>query len=69
MLTVDDIKKHLNIDHDEDDSYIAELIAVAMDAVESISRPQPILILKKERGEVFVGSQSLKCFRLWQSIF
>ena len=22
MLTVDDLKKHLNIDHDEDDAYI-----------------------------------------------
>lgn len=33
MLTVDDLKKHLNIDHDEDDAYIEDLIAVAEDAV------------------------------------
>lgn len=35
ILTVEDLKKHLNIDHDEDDAYIEELIAVAEDAVES----------------------------------
>jgi uncharacterized phage protein (predicted DNA packaging) len=40
MLTVDDLKKHLNIDHDEDDAYIEELIAVAEDAVATyINRP------------------------------
>ena len=40
MLTVEDLKKHLNIDHDEDDAYIAELISVAEDAVETyINRP------------------------------
>lgn len=40
MLTVDDLKKHLNIDHDEDDAYIEELISVAKDAVETyINRP------------------------------
>lgn len=40
ILTVEDLKKHLNIDHDEDDAYIEELIAVAEDAVESyLNRP------------------------------
>ena len=40
MLTVDDLKKHLNIDHDEDDAYIEDLISVAEDAVETyINRP------------------------------
>lgn len=40
MLTVDDLKKHLNIDHDEDDAYIEDLISVAKDAVETyINRP------------------------------
>lgn len=40
MLTVEDLKKHLNIDHDEDDAYIQELISVAEDAVETyINRP------------------------------
>lgn len=40
MLTVVDLKKHLNIDHNEDDAYITELISVAVDAVESyLNRP------------------------------
>ena len=40
MLTVEDLKKHLNIDHDEDDAYITDLISVAEDAVETyINRP------------------------------
>ena len=40
MLTIDDLKKHLNIDHDEDDAYIEDLISVAQDAVETyINRP------------------------------
>lgn len=40
MLTVDDLKKHLNIDHNEDDAYISELISVAEDAVEAyVNRP------------------------------
>lgn len=40
MITVDDLKKHLNIDHNEDDAYIADLISVAEDAVETyINRP------------------------------
>ena len=40
MLNIDDLKKHLNIDHDEDDAYIAELISVAEDAVETyLNRP------------------------------
>ena len=40
MLTIEDLKKHLNIDHNEDDAYIAELISVAQDAVETyINRP------------------------------
>lgn len=40
MLTIDDLKKHLNIDHDEDDAYIQELISVAEDVVETyINRP------------------------------
>jgi uncharacterized phage protein (predicted DNA packaging) len=33
MIEIDDLKKHLNIDHNEDDAYIEELIAVAEDAV------------------------------------
>lgn len=40
MLTLEDLKKHLNIDHNEDDAYITDLISVAVDAVETyINRP------------------------------
>jgi uncharacterized phage protein (predicted DNA packaging) len=40
ILTVEDLKKHLNIDHDEDDAYIEDLISVALDAVETyLNRP------------------------------
>jgi uncharacterized phage protein (predicted DNA packaging) len=40
MLNVDDLKKHLNIDHNEDDAYIEELIEVAEDAVSAyLNRP------------------------------
>ena len=40
MLTIEDLKKHLNIDHNEDDAYIEDLISVAEDAVETyINKP------------------------------
>jgi uncharacterized phage protein (predicted DNA packaging) len=40
MIDIDDLKKHLNIDHNEDDAYIEELIAVAEDAVGTyLNRP------------------------------
>lgn len=32
-ITIEDLKKHLNVDHSEDDSYIEELAEVAEDAV------------------------------------
>lgn len=39
-LTVEDLKKHLNVDHSEDDDYIGELIEVAEDAVSTyLNRP------------------------------
>lgn len=39
-LTVEDLKKHLNVDHSEDDDYIGELSEVAEDAVaEYLNRP------------------------------
>lgn len=39
-LTVEDLKKHLNVDHSEDDVYIEELAEVAEDAVaEYLNRP------------------------------
>lgn len=39
-ITVEDLKKHLNVDHSEDDDYIEELAEVAEDAVaEYLNRP------------------------------
>lgn len=39
-ITVEDLKKHLNVDHYEDDVYIEELAEVAEDAVaEYLNRP------------------------------
>ena len=39
-ITVEDLKKHLNVDHSEDDDYIGELSEVAEDAVaEYLNRP------------------------------
>lgn len=39
-ITVEDLKKHLNVDHSEDDAYIEELSEVAEDAVaEYLNRP------------------------------
>lgn len=39
-LTIEDLKKHLNVDHSEDDNYIEELAEVAEDAVsEYLNRP------------------------------
>lgn len=39
-ITIEDLKKHLNVDHSEDDDYIGELSEVAEDAVaEYLNRP------------------------------
>jgi uncharacterized phage protein (predicted DNA packaging) len=39
-ITVEDLKRHLNVDHSEDDDYIGELSEVAEDAVaEYLNRP------------------------------
>lgn len=35
-LTIEDLKKHLNVDHSEDDDYIQELIEVAEDHVAAL---------------------------------
>lgn len=51
MLTIEDLKKHLNVDHDEDDAYIAELIAVAVDAVEGYLN-RPIVELTQPDGSL-----------------
>ena len=34
-LSLDDVKRHLIIDHDDDDKYLADLITVAEDAVKT----------------------------------
>ena len=40
-LTIDDMKKHLNVDHDEDDAYIRDLMEVAEDSVATwLNRPR-----------------------------
>ena len=45
ILTVEDLKKHLNVDHTEDDQYIEELIQVAEDAVVTfLNRPLDELV-------------------------
>ena len=40
LVTTEDLKKHLNVDHDEDDDYIAELETVAESSVQTyLQRP------------------------------
>lgn len=51
MLTLEDLKKHLNIDHDEDDAYIEELISVAEDAVSTYVN-RPLAELVDEKGKL-----------------
>lgn len=39
-VDIESLKKHLNVDHDEDNAYIAELEKVAEDAIETyLQRP------------------------------
>ena len=39
-VLIEDLRKHLNVDHNEDDAYIAELERVAEDAIETyLQRP------------------------------
>ena len=50
-LTIDDMKKHLNVDHDEDDAYILELMKVAEDAVATwLNRPLSDFVDPHEDG-------------------
>lgn len=40
LLTVEELKKHLIVDHNEDDEYISDLIDTALDAVGTyLNRP------------------------------
>ena len=50
-ISVEDIKKHLNIDYEEDDTYLAELIEAAEDAVQTFIQ-QPLEGLVDEDGKI-----------------
>ena len=40
LVSVEDLKKHLNVDHNEDDAYIGDLAQVAQDAIATyLQRP------------------------------
>ena len=49
-LTIDDVKKHLLIDHDDDNRYIADLITVAEDAVKTDLNLDSLSELEDETG-------------------
>ena len=49
-LTIDDVKKHLYIDHDDDNRYIADLITVAEDAVKTDLNLNSLSELEDETG-------------------
>lgn len=49
-LTIDDVKKHLIIDHDDDNRYIADLITVAEDAVKTDLNLNSLSELEDETG-------------------
>ena len=53
-ILIEDIKKHLNIDYEEDDTYIAELIEAAEDAVQKFIQ-QPLEGLVDEDGKIPVS--------------
>ena len=49
-LTIDDVKKHLLIDHDDDNRYIADLITVAEDAVKTDLNLNSLCEIEDETG-------------------
>ena len=49
-LTIDDVKKHLYIDHDDDNRYIADLITVAEDAVKTDLNLDSLCEIEDETG-------------------
>ena len=49
-LTIDDVKKHLYIDHDDDNRYIADLITVAEDAVKTDLNLDSLSEIEDETG-------------------
>lgn len=49
-LTIDEVKKHLYIDHDDDNRYIADLITVAEDAVKTDLNLDSLCEIEDETG-------------------
>lgn len=53
ILTVEDLKKHLNVDHSEDDDYIFELELVAQDYIANyLQRPLSELTVEQDGATV-----------------
>ena len=50
-IDADDIKKHLNIDYDEDDGYLTQLVEAAESAIERFIQ-QPLEQLEDENGDI-----------------
>lgn len=50
-IEADDIKKHLNIDYDEDDGYLTQLVEAAESAIERFIQ-QPLEKLEDENGDI-----------------
>ena len=50
-INADDIKKHLNIDYDEDDGYLTQLVEAAESAIERFIQ-QPLEKLEDENGDI-----------------
>lgn len=49
-LTIDDVKRHLYIDHDDDNKLIADLITVAEDAVKTDLNLDSLCEIEDETG-------------------
>ena len=49
-LTIDDVKKHLYIDNNDDDKYLADLITVAEDAVKTDLNLDSLCEIEDETG-------------------
>ena len=50
-IDAEDIKKHLNIDYDEDDGYLTQLVEAAESAIERFIQ-QPLEQLEDENGDM-----------------
>ena len=49
-LSLDDVKRHLYIDHNDDDKYLADLITVAEDAVKTDLNLNSLCEIEDETG-------------------